>query len=193
MKRAQEKKLVRFSIHNIRDFAFDKHKIVDDTPYGGGPGMVMKVEPIVRALRSIRRKKSSRVILLSARGKVFAQQKARALAKFEQLILICGHYEGVDERVLKYVDEEISMGHYVLTGGELPALVIVDALTRLIPGVLGKDASSHDESFSQEGALEYPQYTRPAVWEKLRVPKVLLSGDHQKIAAWRNAKRKRVA
>ncbi|OGY80004.1 MAG: tRNA (guanosine(37)-N1)-methyltransferase TrmD [Candidatus Kerfeldbacteria bacterium RIFCSPHIGHO2_02_FULL_42_14] len=192
MKRAQAKKLVRFYVHNIRDFAFDKHKIVDDTPYGGGPGMVMKVEPIACALRAVPRKKSSRVILLSARGKIFTQKKAQTLSKYHQLILICGHYEGVDERVVKFVDEEISIGHYVLTGGELPALIILDAVTRLIPGVLGKNESTQDESFSEEGFLEYPQYTRPAVWENLKVPKVLLSGDHKKIATWRAAKRKRI-
>lgn len=191
MKRAQTKQLVSFNIHNIRDYATDKHHTTDDTPYGGGPGMVMKVEPIVRNLQAIKRTKKSKIILLSAKGKTFTQTKARAYAKLDQLILISGRYEGVDERVTKFIDEEISIGDYVLTGGELGALVIVDAVTRLLPGVLGDDASSHDESFSKAGELEYPQYTRPENWEGLKVPEVLLSGDHAKIQKWRQDKKKK--
>lgn len=193
LKRAQEKKLVSFRAHNIRDYTSDKHKTVDDTPYGGGVGMVMKVEPIVKCLRAIERKPKTKVVLLSARGKVFAQSTAKRLAKLDQIILVCGRYEGVDERVLEYVDEEISVGNYVLTGGELPALTIADAVTRLVPGVLGKDESSHDESHSVRGVLEYPQYTRPELWEGRAVPKILLSGNHADIRKWRESQRKKRA
>lgn len=187
MKRAQEKELVNFTVHNIRDFSKSKHNNVDDTPYGGGPGMVMQVDPIVSCLRSIKKKKKSKVILLSAKGKTFTQSKARTYAKLDQLILISGRYEGVDERVMKFVDEEISIGDYVLTGGELGALIIADAVARLLPGVLGDDESSKDESHSKVGELEYPHYTRPEVWEGMKVPKILLSGNHAEIAKWRKA------
>lgn len=187
MKRAQEKELVNFTVHNIRDFSKSKHNNVDDTPYGGGPGMVMQVDPIVSCLRSIKKKKKSKVILLSAKGKTFTQSKARTYTKLDQLILISGRYEGVDERVMKFVDEEISIGDYVLTGGELGALIIADAVARLLPGVLGDDESSKDESHSQAGELEYPHYTRPEVWEGMKVPKILLSGNHAEIAKWRKA------
>ncbi len=186
LKRAQKAKKISVRFHNPRDKARDKHHTVDDTPYGGGPGMVMKVEPIVRTLAAISRRRKSRVILLSAKGQRLNQKTVRDLRNhYNQLILVCGHYEGVDERVLDYIDEEISIGDYVLTGGELGAMVVIDAVSRLLPGVLGKDESSHDESHSTEGYLEYPQYTRPATFRGKKVPEVLLSGNHKLIEDWR--------
>jgi tRNA (guanine-N1)-methyltransferase len=152
--------------------------------------MVMKVEPVYKALKAIPKKGKRRVLLMSAKGKEFAQADARRLSNYYQLVLVCPRYEGVDERVLDYVDEEISIGPYVLTGGELPAMVVMDAVTRLIPGALGKSESSVDESHSVRGVLEYPQYTRPEVFRRKRVPKVLLSGDHKKIATWRERMKK---
>lgn len=184
LKRAQAKK-IRVVLHDLRDFATDKHRSVDDKPYGGGPGMVMKVEPVYRALRTIPKLKKRQIILLSAKGKRFTQAEARRLTRYQQLVFICPRYEGIDERVLRYVDEEISIGDFVLTGGELPALVVIDAVARLLPGVLGKDESSVDESHNEPGVLEYPHYTRPEAFRKQRAPKVLLSGDHKKIHAWR--------
>lgn len=189
--RAIKKKRLEVHFTNPRDFTKDKHHKVDDRPYGGGPGMLMKVEPLVAALARIKKKKKSHVVLFSAKGKPFEQADARRYAKLDQLVLLCPRYEGVDERITKYVDEELSIGEYVLTGGELPALVVMDAVGRLLPGVLGKDESSEDESHSAHGVLEYPQYTRPEVFRKQRVPTVLLSGDHKKIAAWRTKNRKR--
>jgi len=195
IKRAQEKKLIKINVHNLRDWTSDKHKSVDDKPFGGGAGMVLKVEPIYRAVKKLK-KKNSKVILLSAKGKKFDQKMARKFSKLEQMILICGRYEGVDERVAKYVaDEEISIGDYVLTGGELPAMIITDAVARLVPGVISKE-SLNEESFQTVGSLEYPQYTRPEIFsskEKTwKVPKVLLSGNHKKIAEWQ-AKQKKTA
>jgi len=190
--RAIRNKKIRVITHDLRSFTKDKHRRVDDRPYGGGPGMVLQVEPIVRALEKIvpRRTKSTRVILTSTKGKLFSQQHARKFATYKTLVVICGHYEGVDERVKSFVDEEISIGQYVLTGGELAAAVILDSVTRLLPGVLG-DAQSHvDESHEKRGVLEYPQYTRPEIFRKKRVPKVLLSGNHEGIAKWRDSKRK---
>lgn len=186
LKRAVAAKKIEVRFWNPRDKTTDKHHTVDDTPYGGGPGMVMKVEPIARTLKSIRRRKRSRRILLSAKGARLNQAKVQQLAQdYDQLVLVCGRYEGVDERVLQYVDEEISIGDFVLTGGELGALVIIDAVSRLRPGVLGKDESSHDESHSEPGYIEYPHYTRPETYDGQTVPKVLLSGNHKDIQAWR--------
>lgn len=191
MKRAVQKRQVSFYAHDLRNFTSDKHRSVDDRPYGGGPGMVMKVEPIYKALKAISLlakrypKKKRRILLMSAKGKTFVQSDAKRLAKYDQIILIAPRYEGVDERVVDYVDEEVSIGNYVLTGGELPAMVIMDAIIRLKPGVLGKDESSVDESHSEEGILEYPQYTRPEVFRKKRVPRELLSGNHKNISGWR--------
>ncbi len=186
LKRAQKNKKISIHVHDIRKYATDKHHTTDDRPYGGGPGMVMKVEPIYRCLKSIRKRKKSRTILLSAKGKTFDQKMAQSYAKkYDQLILIAGHYEGVDERVLQYVDEEVSIGNYVLTGGELPSLIITDAVARLIPGVLGDNESASEESHSTAGYLEYPQYTRPEIFQSKRVPKELLSGNHKEIKAWR--------
>ncbi|MEK7120181.1 MAG: tRNA (guanosine(37)-N1)-methyltransferase TrmD [Patescibacteria group bacterium] len=189
IKRAQKQKNIEVRIHNLRDFTNDRHKTVDDRPFGGGAGMVLKIEPIYKALKKICLKnKKSAVVLLSAKGKLFTQQKAREFSKLEQIILICGHYEGVDERVAKYLaDEEISIGQYVLTGGELPALTILDATTRLLPGVI-KEKSLEEESFSKTNQIEYPQYTRPEKFKvgkkNICVPKVLLSGNHKNIQEW---------
>ncbi len=185
LKRAQKSKKVTFRFHDLRDYTSDKHRTVDDRPYGGGVGMVMKVEPIYKALKALPKNKKRRVLLMSAKGKTFSQADAKRLSKYSQIAIICPRYEGVDERVLEYVDEEVSIGSYVLTGGELPAMIIADAVTRLLPGVLGKDESSHDESHSELGVLEYPQYTRPEVFQKKQVPRELLSGNHKDIAVWR--------
>ncbi len=185
---------VKLSAVNLRDFARDKHSTTDDTPYGGGPGMVMLVEPIdraVRALKSRGRKKKVRVILTSASGKIFTQADARRLSKYDHLIFIAGRYEGVDERVEEHIaDESLSIGNYVLTGGELPALVMTDAVVRLQKGVLGNAETLSDESHNTEGVLEYPQYSKPAKYRKWDVPKILLSGDHKKINEWREEHRK---
>jgi tRNA (guanine37-N1)-methyltransferase len=187
IKRAMDKNLVEIKIHNLRKWSKDRHQSVDDRPYGGGKGMVMMVEPIAKAIASLKSKiqsPKSKVILLTPRGKLFNQKKAQDLSKFDHLILICGHYEGVDERVSKLVDEEISIGDYVLTGGEIPGMVLVDAVVRLIPRVLEKEAVE-EESFSDPNLLEYPQYTRPEVYKKWRTPKVLLSGNPKLINDWR--------
>jgi tRNA (guanine37-N1)-methyltransferase len=188
VRRAQKKNKVKIYIHNLRDYTLDKHKKVDDRPFGGGSGMVMGAEPIFRAVEYISSKfkvQSSKIILLCPQGKKLTQKVAKRLARNSRLILICGHYEGVDERVRgKLIDEEISIGDYVLTGGELPAMVLVDCLVRLIPGVLGDKNSLNFESF-EGNLLEYPQYTRPANFRGFRVPAILLSGDHQKIETWR--------
>ncbi len=182
VKRAKESGLVSLHIINLRDFATDRYKTVDDHPYGGGVGMVMRVDVIDKALKSL--KSQTRTILLDPTGTPYTQAKAKELSRWENLILICGHYEGVDERVRQLADEEISIGDYILTGGEIPAMVIVDSVVRLIPGVLKNPVATESESFS-EGLLEYPQYTRPRTWRKKSVPTVLLSGDHKKIAEWR--------
>lgn len=194
IKRAKKKALLDIKVHDIRDFARDKHKTVDDRPYGGGPGMILKIEPMFRCLKSIKRQKKSKVIILTPGGKTFDQKMARNLSKIDQLILICGRYEGFDERVMKFADLQISIGDYVLTGGEIPAMVMVDAVTRLIPGVLGNKDSTKEETFSQsKDYIEYPQYTRPEIFKGMKVPKVLLSGHHQKIKKWRAKYQKRKA
>lgn len=184
--KAIEKGLIDVRRVNIRDFAQDKHRIVDDAPYGGGQGMVMKVEPIARAIEQVKSENpSARTIYLTPEGKPLTQEKVRDLASQTHLILLCGRYEGVDERVRElYIDEEISIGDYVLTGGELAAMVLIDAVSRLLPGVLGSDRSAEDDSF-YDSLLEYPQYTRPANFRGYAVPEVLLSGNHQAIAQWR--------
>ncbi len=186
IKRAQDKKKVRIDVHDLRDFSQGNYKQVDDRPFGGGPGMLLMPEPIFKAVKKIKGRRNAKVILACAGGKPLTQKMARRLSKGKNIILICGHYEGVDERVRQeLVDESISIGDYVLTGGELPAMVVVDAVTRLLPGVLGKDESSQDESF-EGGLLEYPQYTRPAEFQGMKVPDVLLSGNHAKIEQWRH-------
>lgn len=196
IKRAQEKKIININVHNLRDYSIDKHKKVDDRPYGGGPGMVMMVEPIfncVRAILKSKKKEKARVILFSTRGKKFDNNDAKRLSKYDNLVLICGRYEGVDERVAQHIaDEEVSIGDYVLMGGELPAMILVDSVSRHLPGVLGKYESLEEISGSNLA------YTRPEVFEiiskskagkktkkKLRVPEVLMSGDHKKIEEWR--------
>lgn len=220
LKRAQDKKIIKIKIHNLRDFTNDKHKTVDDAPYGGGAGMVLKAEPIYKSLKKLTKfevkgsrlkniNKDTKIVLLSPKGKQFNQKMANSFSRLSHLILICGHYEGVDERVKKFIDQEISIGPYVLTGGELPAIVMVDAITRLIPGVIKKE-SLWEETFSSrkmtevkglknkyyksEIVKEYPQYTRPSVLTiydsfskifQIKTPKVLLSGNHQKIKKWR--------
>lgn len=185
IKRAKEKGLVEINVINIRDSGIGKHKMVDDAPYGGGVGMVMRVDVVKKAIDSIRNnKKGERVILLDPKGAKFTQAKTKKLVGLSHLILVCGHYEGFDERIREFVDEELSIGDYVLTGGELPAMVVSDAIIRLIPGVLGKDKSSADESF-EKNLLEYSQYTRPYEFQGKKVPKVLLSGNHKKIEEFR--------
>jgi tRNA (guanine37-N1)-methyltransferase len=188
IKRAIDKKLVEIKIHNLRNWAKDKRKTVDDRPFGGGPGMILMVEPVYQALKELR-KKTAKTVLLTPQGQVFNQKKAQQFSKDKHLIFICGHYEGVDERIREHlVDEEISIGDYVLTGGELPAMILTDAIVRLLPGVLEKPEAVKEESFQSSGLLEYPQYTRLANFKGWPVPKVLLSGDHQKIEKWRKEK-----
>lgn len=186
LKKAQEKGLIEIALHNIRDYALDKHRMTDDTPYGGGCGMVMKVEPIERALSALPDTgERPLVVLLTPQGEPFSQTIAEELASAPRIALICGHYEGVDERVRRYLtDREISIGDYVLTGGELSAMVVVDAVCRLVPGVLGNLESATAESFSM-GLLEYPHYTRPSDYKGWKVPEVLLSGNHREIDLWR--------
>ena len=184
IKRARLKGLLDLKIHYLRDWTHDRHRTVDDRPFGGGPGMLLKPEPLFEAIESLRREKT-RVILFSPAGRKFDQAIARELAQQEDLLLVTGHYEGFDERVREaLVDDELSIGDYVLTNGALPAMVVVDAVTRLLPGALGDDESSHDESFSA-GLLEYPQYTRPADFRGMKVPEILLSGNHAEIEKWR--------
>ena len=184
--KALEKELIDINLVNIRDFSNDKHKKVDDTPYGGGSGMVMMPDVVYRAFQSVESEKA-KVIYMSPQGKTLDQKKVEYLAKQEHLIILCGHYEGIDQRVLdKIVDEEISIGDYVLTGGEIPAMVLIDSVSRYVKGVLNED-SVKEESFSN-GLLEYPQYTRPEVFEGDKVPEILLSGNHQNIEKWRREK-----
>jgi tRNA (guanine37-N1)-methyltransferase len=184
--KARAKGLLRVQVTDIRDYAEGKHRVTDDVPYGGGAGMVMKPEPLVAAIEAARqREPQARVVLMSPQGRRFDQEKAVELSRQPALVLVCGRYEGVDERVLRWVDEELSLGDFVLTGGELAALAVVDAVARLLPGVLGNELSAQSESFAGEGLLEGPQYTRPPEFRGLRVPEVLLSGDHAKIAGWR--------
>lgn len=200
LRRAQDKSLVKINLHDLRQWAIDARGSVDDRPYGGGVGMILRVEPIYRAIEEIKNKSNkgnkSKTILLDPRGEKFTQAKARELSKLEQVILICGHYEGVDERVREHlVDESISIGDYVLTGGEIPAMVIVDAVMRLLPGVLEKPEATSIESFSSSSPLaaspylEFSQYTRPEEFKGWKVPKVLLSGNHAEVDKWRSKAR----
>ncbi|MBA7495593.1 tRNA (guanine-N(1)-)-methyltransferase [subsurface metagenome] len=207
--RAVKKKLIKINIHNLRNWAFDRHKTVDDRPFGGGLGMVMKIEPIFKAVKNLQRKKKekTKVVLFTPRGKKFNQKIAYQFSKLDQLILICGRYEGVDERVAKRIaDVELSIGDYDLMGGELPAMVVIETVARLIPGVLGKPKLLKERITKEKGFIEYPQYTRPEVFvpshllkggggepkkgKKWRVPKVLLSGNHKEIEKWRKKHRK---
>ena len=200
--RAQKNKLISLKIHNLRDWTNDNHRTVDDTPYGGGAGMLMKIEPLYKALTDIKKinKKinptKKKTILLSASGKKWNQKLAQKYSKLEEIIFVCGRYEGVDARLKNFVDEEISIGDYVLTGGELAAMTIIDSIVRLIPGSLGNHESVIEESHSEEGLGEYPQYTRPEIFiadkKKYAVPKILLSGDHKKIKEWRKKNQKTI-
>jgi len=188
LKRAIKEKKILVHVHNIRDYSKERHKKVDDTPYGGGAGMVMSCQPLFDAIKAVKKKNKGRVIYLSPAGPRFTQEKAEKLAKLKGVILLCGRYEGIDQRVIdELVDEELSIGDFVLTGGELGALVVVDAVSRLIPGVLGAQESQEEESFSQalDRQIEYPHYTKPAEYKGLKVPDVLLSGHHADITAWR--------
>ncbi|MDP2921946.1 MAG: tRNA (guanosine(37)-N1)-methyltransferase TrmD [Candidatus Omnitrophota bacterium] len=190
IKRARQKGIAQINILDLRDFSKDKHRKVDDKPFGGGPGMVMNAEPFFEAVNCVRKKTKdlrlkTRVALLSPRGKPLNQKLAQKLSKYEHLVLLCGHYEGIDERVSEHlVDDEISIGDFVLTGGELAAMVVIDSVVRLLPGALGDEGSCVDESFTED-LLEYPHYTRPSDYNGMKVPDVLLSGDHKKIKEWR--------
>jgi len=206
IKRAQVKGLVEIKIHNLRDWAIDKRGTVDDRPYGGGAGMILRVDVVERAISNIKNQKTKqKIILLTPGGRTFSQQKAQELSKLDEIILICGHYEGFDERIRNFVDEEISIGNFVLTGGEIPAMAITDAIVRLLPGVLKKEEANQVESFSPgleklvnssfkpqtsnltpQAYIEYPQYTRPEEFRGLKVPEILLSGHHQKIEKWQS-------
>ena len=185
--RARENNLVNLSLLNIRDYTLNKHKKVDDYPYGGGAGMVMAPQPIVDAIKCAKDNNKGKVIFLGPRGKTFNQELAKELSKEDNLIFLCGHYEGIDERVYKHIDMEISLGDFVLTGGEMAAIPVIDSILRLIPGVLGKEESFMEESF-YNGLLEYPQYTRPEEFEGDKVPEILLSGHHENIRKWRRVK-----
>ena len=217
LKRAQKKKLIKIKLHDLRKFTKDKHKNatpafatrkrcgrVDDKPYGGGPGMLMMVEPFCKAIRETEklrnketeklRNRKTRVILLTPAGKQFDQRTAKRLSKYDQLVLVCGRYEGIDARVEKFVDEKISIGPYVLSGGELPAIILAEATARMLPGVVGHEHGTEDETFSPDkDYIEYPQYTRPAIFKNMKVPKVLLSGNHGKIKEWRKKHSKRTS
>lgn len=193
LQRAQEQGSLAITVHDLRTYTHDKRRTVDDRPYGGGPGMVMKPEPIFEAVDAVKRAcrhqtngvtGDCQTVLMSPAGKALSSNLARELAEARHLIVICGHYEGVDERVMALVDRTVSIGDYVLTGGELPALVMIDCLARFIPGVIGHAQATEEESFA-EGWLEYPHYTRPPVFRDMAVPEILLSGDHQRIARWR--------
>lgn len=185
MKRAQDRGLLEFEAHDLRDWTHDIHRTTDDYPYGGGPGLLMKAEPIFEAMDDLLREAPALVILTTPTGSRFTQEDAEELSHEDRIIFVCGHYEGFDQRVYSLADRCYSIGDFVLTGGELPAMVMTDAICRLIPGVLGDDQSAQDDSFSMEGLLEYPQYTRPASYRGMDVPSILLSGDHAKVDAWR--------
>ncbi|KGI40156.1 tRNA (guanosine(37)-N1)-methyltransferase TrmD [Clostridium tetani] len=187
MGKALEKDIININTINIRDFTEDKHKKVDDYPYGGGAGMVMSLQPIVDSLNRVKESNRGKVIFLGPRGKTFSHEMAKELSKEEELIFLCGHYEGIDERCYDYIDLEISLGDFILTGGEMACIPIVDSICRLIPGVLGKNESFMEESF-YEGLLEYPHYTRPENFKGKEVPKILLSGHHENIRKWRKSK-----
>ncbi|MBT6691776.1 tRNA (guanosine(37)-N1)-methyltransferase TrmD [Candidatus Parcubacteria bacterium] len=196
--RAQKNKLIEINTHDIREQTTDKRRTVDDTPYGGGPGMVIQIEPVYKTLKKVypRQNKSTRVILLTPRGQTLTQNKVKQLSKYKRLILIAGHYEAIDARIDKFTDEKISLGNFILTGGELAAACVIDSVARLVPGVVGKEESVKEESFAEydsqnkEFNIEYPQYTRPEVFKGLKVPPVLLSGHHGEIATWRQKQTK---
>jgi len=182
--RAAKQGVIQINTHNIRDYTLDKHKKTDDYPYGGGAGMVMTAQPIIDAIKAVKVNPNTKIIFLGPRGKTFNQEMAKELSKEEELIFLCGHYEGIDERIYKYIDMEVSLGDFILTGGEMACIPIVDSVCRLIPEVLSSSESFTEESF-YHGVLEYPQYTRPQVFEGESVPEILLSGHHEKIRMWR--------
>jgi len=191
--KAQKKRLISIKIHNLRNFTKDKHKSVDERPFGGGLGMVMKVEPIFKAVKKIKKPKKSKVILFTPRGKKFNQKIAYQLSKLNQVIMICGRYEGVDERVAKHVaDMELSIGDFDLMGGELPAIIVTETVTRLIPGAIGKPSLLKERITKEKGFIEYPQYTRPEIFKNWPVPKVLISGNHKEIEKWRKKHQKTI-
>lgn len=200
LKRSLDNRIIHFTARDLRDWSTDRYKSVDDTPYGGGAGMLMKIEILHSALEEVKEKYNTepskrKIILLSASGKTWNQQMAKEYSQLDEVIFVCGRFEGVDARISHFIDDEVSIGDYVLTGGELPALVIMDSITRLLPEALGNNESSLDESHSEEGVLEYPQYTKPAVFEvegqKYQVPEVLTRGNHAEIAKWRKANQKK--
>lgn len=200
LKRALDNRIIHFTARDLRDWSTDRYKSVDDTPYGGGAGMLMKIEILHSALEEVKTKYNTepskrKIVLLSASGKTWNQQLAKEYSKLDEVIFVCGRFEGVDARISHFIDEEVSIGDYVLTGGELPALIIMDSITRLLPEALGNNESSLDESHSEEGVLEYPQYTKPAIFEvdgqKYQVPEVLTNGNHAEIAKWRKANQKK--
>lgn len=198
IKRAQGAGLITIKTYDLRNWTTDNHRSVDDSPYGGGAGMVMKIEPLYKALESVKseiKNKKIKTILFSAKGKRWTQQMAKEYSQLDEVIMICGRYEGVDERITTFIDEEISIGDFVMTGGEIGAMVVVDSITRLLPGALGNDLSSADESHSEPGVLEYPQYTRPEAFkaddQEYKVPEVLLSGNHAEIEKWREQNKKK--
>lgn len=202
IKRALNKKIIKIKTYNLRQWSKDKHQTVDDTPYGGGAGMLMKIEPLYQALKHLKKitsktpKKQKKIILLSASGKKWDQKLAEKYKKLDELIFVCGRYEGVDARIKNFIDEEISVGDYILTGGELPAMVIIDSITRLLPGVLGNETSLNEESHINKNWGEYPQYTRPEVFKvgqkKHTVPSILLSGNHKQIKEWQQKNNKKL-
>lgn len=200
LKRALDNRIIHFTAHNLRDWSVDNYKSVDDTPYSGGAGMLMRIDILHNALTAVKEKhntetKKRKIVLLSASGKTWNQKLAKEYSELEEVIFICGRFEGVDARIAHFIDEEISIGDYVLTGGELPAMIIMDSITRLIPGALGNQESFVDESHSEEGVLEYPQYTKPAIFEvdgqEYQVPEVLTKGNHAEIAKWKQENRKK--
>lgn len=194
IRRALEKKIIKTKIIDLRSFTKDKRRTIDDTIYGGGAGMLLKIEPLYKAIKKIKRDKNHKIFLLAANGKTFNQQEAQKMSKLKEITLICGRYEGVDKRIEHFIDGTVSIGNYVLSGGEIGALAILDACSRLLPGVLGNNSSLDSESHTQKGVLEYPQYTKPEVFtvnkKNYRVPKVLLSGNHAKISQWRQKQQK---
>jgi tRNA (guanine37-N1)-methyltransferase len=198
IKRAQKQGIIKITSQDLREFSNDRHKTIDDTPYGGGAGMLMKIEPLYKALKKLapRVNQKRKIVLLSAQGQKWTQQLAQKYSKLNEVIFICGRYEGVDERIKNFIDDEVSIGDYVLTGGELGAMVMIDSITRLLPGALGNEQSSQDESHSQIGILEYPQYTKPEKFKiknkSYDVPEILLSGNHQKIKEWQEKNKKGV-
>jgi len=187
IQRAKDKKLVKITIHNLRSFGFGKRRTVDDRPYGGGIGMILMVEPLYQAIKKVKTR-NSKVILLTPRGNTFNQEKAEKLSKEKHLIFVAAHYEGYDERITEFVDEQVSIGNFVLTGGEIPTMAVVDSIVRLVPGVLKKEDATKYESFSEKDIVEYPQYTRPEKFKGRNVPNILLNGNHEMIEKWRKEK-----